>query len=118
MRIYAVSDAFKREILTLEQPASAVCQNPSSRRERSSNVFTAAAEDAADKPQSLKKFIIEEIFILPDYYKQLLFIFHSENTTDYTDQINDSGGFLQLVDIYVDMLRPLVGFCTIFLALF
>ena len=46
-------------------------------------MFTAAAEDAADKPQSLKKFIIEEIFILPDYYKQLLFIFHSENTTDY-----------------------------------
>merc|ERR1712210_267519 len=35
-----------------------------------------------------------------------------------TDQINDSGGFLQLVTICGNMLRPLVGFCTIFLALF
>ena len=36
----------------------------------------------------------------------------------YTDEINDSGGFFQLVDICVDKLRPLVGFCTLFLALF
>ena len=36
----------------------------------------------------------------------------------YTDEINDSGGFLQLVRIYANKLRPLVGFRTIFLALF
>jgi hypothetical protein len=38
--------------------------------------------------------------------------------SDNTDEINDSGGFFQLVDICVDKLRPLVGFCTLFLALF
>ena len=37
---------------------------------------------------------------------------------DITDEINDSGGFFQLVGICSDKLRPLVGFCTIFLALF
>ena len=48
-------------------------------------------------------------------FKNFLIIVLKKN---YTDQINDSGGFFQLVDKYVDKLRPLVGVFTLFLALF
>jgi hypothetical protein len=52
------------------------------------------------------------------YRQQFLWWMIKQLSNIRTDEINDSGGFFQLVRIYANKLRPLVGFCTIFLALF